>query len=63
MKKLIELGYDQFGIVVAKKFIENNEVVCEGDLIDVWRWELEEGLEDYIKKNKEYRDISFNPLT
>ena len=39
MKKIIELGYDQFGIVVAKKYLIDEKEVIEGDLIDVWRWE------------------------
>ena len=36
--KLIALGYDEFGVVIAKKYLQNNIEIIEGDS-NVWRWE------------------------
>ena len=37
--KLIALGYDEFGIVVSRQYLNTkNKVVIKGDKV-VWRWE------------------------
>lgn len=37
--KLIEIGLDEFGVIIAKKFINNNnEIIVVGDTNDVWQW-------------------------
>lgn len=40
-KQLIEIGYDEFGVVIAKKYLQKGKEIIEGDR-NVWRWEKAE---------------------
>ncbi len=42
MRKLVELGYNEFGIVVARKYRVRGKgtIFVIGDESEVWRWEI-----------------------